>query len=203
VAPGYPFHITQRGNRREDIFFCDHDRLLFLEWLGFYATKYGLEIIAYCLMRNHIHLVAAPDGDTTLGELFRSLHTRYAMYLNRKQGHCGRVWQGRYFSAVLDENYLFAAIRYAEVNPVRAFAVRVAEHYRWSSAAAHCGMRDDPLLTTEPRWRHLLDDVPSWSDWLQSSEGPTLVDTLRVHTRRGHPCGSDAFTSRMMIDRAA
>ena len=119
VFPGIPHHITQRGNRRENVFFSDGDRAAYLSWLANYCAKFAVRVLAYCLMTNHVHIVAIPATGDALENVFRPLHTRYAQRINRSRGWSGHLWQGRYFSSALDESYLWAAIRYVERNPVR------------------------------------------------------------------------------------
>ncbi|MDP1605464.1 MAG: transposase [Rhodocyclaceae bacterium] len=119
VFAGIPHHITQRGNRREDIFFVDEDREAYLTWLREYCELHEVEILAYCLMTNHIHLVAVPARDDGLQRVFKPLHMRYAQRINRAHGWKGHLWQGRFFSSPLDDAYLWAAVRYVERNPVR------------------------------------------------------------------------------------
>jgi len=130
VFSNIPHHITQRGNRREDVFFTDEDRETYLKWLKEYCEKHRVEILAYCLMTNHIHLVAVPTTESGFQDAFKPLHMRYAQRINRQRGWKGHLWQGRYFSSPLDEQYMWAAIRYVERNPVRARMVRTAENYQ-------------------------------------------------------------------------
>ncbi len=197
VIANLPHHITQRGNRREDVFFTDEDRQTYLMWLGEYAEKHAVEILAYCLMSNHIHLVAVPSDEAGLQRALKPLHMRYAQRLNRAQGCCGHVWQGRYFSSALDEDYLWAAIRYVERNPVRARLVRKAENYAWSSAAAHCGMRDDPLLSRQKQWRRRFEEMGDWADFLAVPDEPTKLEILRRNVDKGLPCGSERFIRKI------
>lgn len=192
-----PHHITQRGNRREDVFFDDADRAVYLRWLREYCVEWGVEVVAYCLMPNHVHIVAVPSTPDALECAFRPLHTRYAMRVNRRRGTSGHLWQGRYFSSVLDESYFWAAIRYVERNPVRAAMVATAEGYRWSSAAAHCGMREDTVLTAGSQWSDELKSVPDWSGWLAEADPPAQLAELRRCIDRGSPCGSDAFVRQL------
>jgi len=194
ILPGAPHHITQRGNRREDVFFTPDDRRAYLAWLLRYCLQHDLEILAYCLMTNHIHLVAVPKAAEGMPRVLRPLHTRYAQRLNRRLNFTGRVWQGRYFSSPLDERHMWAAIRYVERNPVRANLVRRGEDYTWSSAAAHCGLREDALLTRDPDLLEVMrSGPPSWSDWLAEGEEPRNLLALRERFRRGLPCGSVRF----------
>ncbi len=100
VFSGVPHHITQRGNRREDVFFNEADRAAYLAWLGEYCAKYKVRLLAYCLMTNHIHVVAVPEADQSLERVFRPLHTRYAQRINRAKHWKGHLWQGRFFISV-------------------------------------------------------------------------------------------------------
>lgn len=197
VCAQVPHHVTQRGNRREKVFFSDDDHKTYLGWLKEYAEKHRVEVLAYCLMTNHIHLVAVPSTDTGLNQMLKPLHMRYAQRLNRARGWKGHVWQGRFFSSALDETYLWAAIRYVERNPVRARMVRKAENYRWSSAAAHCGRHADSLLTTKPFWRRQFESIGNWSAWLAEGDEPEQVNVLRRHVEKGLPCGSPKFVQRL------
>jgi putative transposase len=197
VLAGVPHHVTQRGNRRQDVFFSDGDRAAYLGWLAYYCQRFHLEVLAYCLMSNHVHLVIVPESESALEQLFRPLHTRYAQRVNRGRGWSGHLWQGRYFSSALDERYLWASMRYVERNPVRACIVCRAQDYRWSSAPAHCKLVDDYVLTRESRWVELWESVGDWSHWLSGSDGLDDVSVLRRNVERGLPCGSDGFVSEL------
>lgn len=193
VCPGVPHHVTQRGNRRGRVFFSDADCRIYLTWLRDYATRHGLDVLAYCLMINHVHLVVVPATSDSMHLTFRHLHTRYAQRLNRARDWKGHVWQGRYFSSALDESHFWAAIRYVERNPVRAGIVGRAENYPWSSARAHCGSGQDPVLTTNARWLRQFDGIGDWSAWLAADDEQQRLDSLRKNTKKGLPCGSEQF----------
>jgi len=105
VIPGCPHHLTQRGNRREDVFFTAADRQRYLELLGEYAEKHGLAVQAYCLMTNHVHLVVVPRAEASLAAALKPVHMRYAQHVNWTQHIGGRLWQGRFFSCPLDEEH--------------------------------------------------------------------------------------------------
>lgn len=197
VCAQVPHHITQRGNRREDVFFTDEDRQAYLGWLKEYAEKHKVDILAYCLMTNHIHLIAVPSTEEGLQQVLKPLHMRYAQRINRERGWKGHVWQGRYFSSALDDDYLWAAIRYVERNPIRAKMVRKAENYRWSSAGWHCGLRPDPLLTTKPTWRRQFEGIGGWSAWLAEGDEPEKLEVLRRNVDKGLPCGSEKFIQKL------
>ena len=197
VFSGIPHHVTQRGNRREDVFFTDEDRHTYLEWLKEYCTKHDVDVLAYCLMTNHIHLVAAPNSDDGLQRALKPLHMRYAQRVNRRHGWKGHLWQGRFFSSPLDEPYMWAAMRYVERNPVRAKMTKKAEDYRWSSAAAHCGLRSDSALTEKKMWRDQLKAIGDWSAWLSEEDEPEQLDALRQHAEKGLPCGTESFVKKL------
>jgi len=192
-----PHHITQRGNRREQVFFTDDDRHTYLGWLKDYAEKYGVEILAYCLMTNHIHLIVVPATEDGLQQMLKPLHMRYAQWINRTRGWKGHLWQGRFFSSALDEDYLWAAVRYVERNSVRARMVRKAQNYRWSSAAVHCGLRTDPVLTRKPSWRRQFESIGDWSACLAEGDEPQRLEVLRRNVDKGLPCGSETFIQKL------
>ena len=197
VCARVPYHITQRGNRREKVFFTDADRTAYLGWLREYAEKHEVDILAYCLMTNHIHLIAVPASEDGLEKVLKPLHMRYAQRVNRTRGWKGHVWQGRFFSSALDEEYLWAAVRYVERNPVRARMVRKAQNYRWSSASAHCGLKPDPVLTRRLSWQRQFESLGNWSAWLAEGDEPQRLELLRRNVEKGLPCGSEKFIEKL------
>jgi putative transposase len=197
VCARVPHHITQRGNRREAVFFSDDDRTVYLNWLKEYAERYAVDIFAYCLMSNHIHLIAVPASDDGLEKMLKPLHMRYAQRVNRARGWRGHLWQGRFFSSALDEDYLWAAVRYVERNPVRARVVRKAENYRWSSAAAHCGLEESRVLTKKAAWLRQCESIGDWSAWLAEGDEPQSLEMIRRNVEKGLPCGSERFIQKL------
>lgn len=197
VCPGVPFHVTQRGNRRGSVFFDDYDRQSYLDSLTSYSERHDLAVLAYCLMTNHVHLIVVPASRSSLERALRPLHMRHAQRINLRRGWSGHLWQGRYFAAALDERYLWAAIRYVERNPVAAKQVARSEDYPWSSAAAHCGLRFDPVLCRLPYWSQRFRGIGDWSAWLSRPEDPEERSVLRRNTSKGLPCGSPQFVERL------
>ncbi len=118
AIPGVPHHVTQRGNNRQDIFFAVEDRSFYLEWLAKYASEAGLDILGYCLMTNHIHLVVVPHEEDSLADGLGRAHWRYSQMVNRLHGRSGHLWQGRFFSCALDDEHAYGALAYVERNPV-------------------------------------------------------------------------------------
>jgi len=173
------------------VFFCDADRQEYLELALEYSIRFGLQILAYCLMTNHLHLICIPLLATSLEKVFKPVHSRYAQYLNNRLAICGRLWQGRFFSCPMQDDHLWAAIRYVERNPVRARMVHRAEGYPWSSAAAHCGLSQDPILSPLPESRP--PQTSHWSSWLADPDNDAFLTRIRFHTRTGRPIGQDQF----------
>ena len=120
VIPDVPHHVTQRGNRREPVFFEDGDYARYLAFLGEGAEKSGTKILAYCLMPNHVHLIVVPRHANGLRELFADAHRKYTNFINWRHKWTGHLWQGRFGSVPMDEEHLAHALRYVAQNPVRA-----------------------------------------------------------------------------------
>lgn len=114
VVKDYPHHVTQRGNYRHTVFIEKSDYQQYLGWLDMYAKNNGLSFLVYCLMPNHVHYIAIPQNDDSLAKTFNITHMRYSQYFNRKKRAFGHLWQGRFYSCVLDDYHLYAAIRYIE-----------------------------------------------------------------------------------------
>jgi putative transposase len=198
VFAGIPHHITQRGNRREPVFFCDDDRHYYLKWLSYYSRQHGLDILAYCLMTNHIHLVAIPKTTDSMHLVMRPLNMRYAQRINRSFGWQGHLWQGRFFSSPLDDAHMWQAMRYVERNPVRAGMVQQAQDYTWSSAAFYCAGREDSVITSCPLWAARCAAFSTdWQSWLALPEPEQHLIQLRRSFTKGLPCGDDNFVSQL------
>jgi putative transposase len=194
VVPAVPHHVTQRGNARRPVFVTDADRLVYLDLLESNCRLHQVSVIGFCLMTNHVHLVAVPRWADAMGLALRNAHGRYALYLNARQSSGGHVWQGRYYSCPLDTGHLWAALRYSELNPVRAGMVATADLYRWSSAATHCGQPDGglPLRLDRGLWDGSWDPV-SWRQFLKQADAARDVAPLRANTHTGRPLGSAEF----------
>ena len=200
VAPGYPHHITQRGNRRQPTFFSDDDYEAYIDLMAEWCRHYGVEIWAYCLMSNHVHLVAVPKEKDSLHLAIGEAHRRYTRMINFREGWRGHLWQGRFASYVMDERYLLACVRYVENNPVRAKLSDRAENWRWSSAAAHVLGEDDRLVTVNP----VLGIVnKKWRDFLRSPVSEDEINDMRKHERTGRPLCTSWFLEQLeaFLDR--
>jgi len=193
VVAGMPHHITQRGNRRQTTFFLEEDYTAYLELISHWCREQGVEIWAYCLMPNHVHLIAVPKTEAGLRRAIGEAHRRYTRRVNFRQGWRGHLWQGRFASFVLDEPYLLAAARYVELNPVRAGLVLAPSDYRWSSARAHLKGKDDALVKVAP----LLEMAGKWRQLLTSAVSEEEIKQFRAHERTGRVLGDDAFQKRL------
>jgi putative transposase len=193
VAPGLPDHVTQRGNRLQDTFFCDEDYRSYLELMSEWSAAHQVEIRAYCLMPNHVHRIAVPHSADGLRRAIGEVHRRYTRMVNFREGWRGHLRQGRFASCVLDDPHLLTAARYVEPNPVRAGLIHAPSRYRWSSAAAHLRGRDDALVRVAP----LTKMVPNWRGFLARAIREEDIKTLRGHERTGRPLGEEEFLATL------
>jgi putative transposase len=193
VIPGLPHHITQRGNRRQQTFFNEEDYAAYVELMAEWCREEGVEIWSYCLMPNHVHLIAAPRTEDGLRRAIGEAHRRYTRRINFREKWRGYLWQGRFASFIMDEPYLLAAAWYVELNPVRAKLSPDAGEWPWSSAKAHLSGRDDRLVKVAP----LLEIVGDWRGFLNSAIREEELRDLREHGRTGRPLGSVSFLDHL------
>lgn len=193
VLPGFAHHVTQRGVRRGDIFFDDGDRALYLRHMREQTEKFGVRVLCYCLMTNHVHLLAVPESATALASAVGEAHRRYTWQLNRRIGATGYLFQGRFASCPLDESHLGAAARYVLLNPVRARLSVHAVDYRWSSAAFHAGAVQQDSLIEHNDLLGILPTARAWLQLMDSEDNAQGHDALRQATRTGRPGGDPAF----------
>jgi putative transposase len=188
--------VTQRGNNRQAVFFADDDRRAYLALLKQRCQVHGLQILGYCLMTNHVHLIAVPQTEDALAKAIGRTHYLYTQYINRLHGRSGHLWQNRFHSCPMDDIHLWRAMSYMERNPVRAKMVRVAWRYRWSSAAAHCGSKDESGLLDLAAWFKEWR-AARWQAELRRSEDAAEVKQIRRCLQPGRPLASDRFISKL------
>ncbi len=167
--PGALYHVTSRGDGREDIYLGDADRQAFLTLVGEVCERFNWWGHAYCLMTNHYHLLMeTPDGNLSKG--MRQLNGVYTQRFNERHGRCGHVFQGRYKAIIVQKDaYLTELSRYIVLNPVRARMVARPEAWPWSSYRATVG--DEPC----PAWLR--------RDWLLSTFGETERTAISAYRR--------------------
>lgn len=192
IVPGVPHHIIQRGNRNQIVFFSNDDKRFYLRLLRKQAHIFKLKFWAYCLMDNHVHLVAVPETKESFQAIWET-HRRYTLEINSRKDWRGHLWQGRFSSYPMDESYLYAAVRYVERNPVRAGIVYCAWQYYWSSAQFHVKGKNDTVV--EPCF--LQKTIQNWKAYLTESDD--LQDQFRKHENTGRPLGSDDFLNDLSI----
>jgi len=196
VIPDVAYHVTQRGNNRQDVFLKERGWEVYLEFLREYSRQFELHILGWCLMTNHVHLVAVPGRADSLALVIGRTDLRYTQYVNRLYRRSGHLWQNRFYSCALDERHAVAALRYVEQNPVRAKLCRVPWRYAWSSAAAHVGQGDPWELLDLAAWGRDWTGE-EWKRMLREGLDAKEMGALRRHTSRGRPLGSDSFVSKI------
>lgn len=195
VAPGFPHHVTQCGNRRQQTFFTDEDFAEYRYLMASSCQSCGTQVWAYCLMPNHVHLIMVPGEEDGLRRAVGEAHRRYTRTINFRQGWRGHLWQERFHSFVMDEQYLLAAVRYVERSPLRAGLCESVEEWHWSSARVHLRGKDDELVRVRP----LLELIPDWRHYLAERDADTLPDRIQLHARTGRPLGSLDFVKQLEV----
>ena len=196
VIPGLAHHVTQRGNGRQQVFFCDADYARYLQLLTESCAATRVSCLAYCLMPNHVHLILVPATADGLRRCLCVVHRAYAGALNARQGRSGHFWQGRFGSVVMDELHLYEALRYVLLNPVRAQLTATAGAWRWSSARVYLSGARDGL--TQP-WR-MLGLIGDMSAYLAARADAVRVERLRVSETTGRPAAEAEFLRRLELD---
>jgi putative transposase len=197
VIPGCPHHVTQRGNHQQTVFFTDDERFLYLALARKYFALYQIRVVGYVLMPNHVHYLLIPGRPTSLAKGVGRLHNDFARWQQIERNLTGHLWQNRFFSCPLDEQHFWEALRYIELNPVRARLVRYPWDWPWSSAYAHANGIDDTGWLDMECWKSGFD--PSrWRIFLQGGiDSPCDHEPLRLATRTGRPYGSNSFIDKL------
>lgn len=193
------YHVTSRGDRREDIYIDDTDRAMWLQILENVCSRFNWTVHAYCLMTNHYHLlVRTPEGNLSAG--MRQLNGVFTQRANRRHARVGHVFQGRYKAVVVDrETYLLELARYVVLNPVRAGMADAVSDWPWSSYSATVGAAETPpWLTVDAVLGHFGDNrataVRRYADHVRAGIGlPSIWERLN----RQVYLGDDAFVARM------
>ena len=197
IAAEYPHHITQRGNNRADVFFDDEDKEYYLQTLKKYGEKYHVKIWAYCLIANHVHILAVPEYEESLAWCVGRTNLLYTQYVNRKYKRSGRLWQNRFFSTIVEaESYLWAVVRYIEKNPMKSKLVKKPEDYKWSSCKSNISGESNGQLS-EQGW---LDekDRDTYRQFLMQQD-PESEQKIRHATSTGRPLGSEGFMKKLEL----
>ncbi|MGH7902447.1 MAG: transposase [Thermodesulfobacteriota bacterium] len=200
--PGGLYHVILRGNGGQDIFFSDIDRLYFESLVGEGIKRFGHRIHAYCWMKNHVH-VAIQVGQGPLSKIIQNLSFRYTRYINRKMGHFGHLFQGRYKAILVDaESYLLELVRYIHLNPVRAKLVKRPEDYDWSGHKSYIGKKRESWLTEE--WvlgqfsEHSGKAIEGYKDFIAEGIGEEYRREFHYGSAGGRILGGDSFIEEVL-----
>jgi putative transposase len=201
-VPGIPLHLIQRGNNRAHVFLSRQDFNCYRRNLGDVATAYGLEIHAYVLMTNHVHLLVTPETVTSVPKTMQAVGQRYARHFNFVYGRTGTVWEGRYKAAVIDsDEYLLTCMRYIEQNPVRAGIVAAADGYAWSSYGANALGARDKLVTTHSLYAALASTAETrqarYREFFRLQLAEVDLHAIRDATNNGWALGDARFRERI------
>lgn len=194
IVPGLPHHVTQRGNRCMAVFDEPSDYEVYIDLMAERCAAHGVSCWAYCLMPNHIHLVLVPTTEDGLARAVGEAHRRYAAYFNARARVTGHLFQGRFTSAAMDDDYLLAAVRYLALSPVKANLTKRAKDWRWSSVAAHLSGQDDALVQVAA----VLERTHRFADLLKPSrQEEVMLAGFEMKAVIGRPMGSAAFVAEL------
>lgn len=196
VMPGQAYHITQRGTNRQSVFFTESDRSTYLKLMSQNLEDAGVRVLAWCLMKNHVHFVAVAERDDSLSVLWRRVHGRYAQMMNARLLRSGHLWQNRFYSCALSPSHLWRALAYVELNPVRAGLVGRPEEYKWSSAAAHLGLARDRYSLLDKEFWAGQGGAEAWAALLATPEEALELRLLRRCTYAGRPFGETEYVAK-------
>ncbi len=198
IAPHLAHHVIQRGNYQQYVFDKPEDFRKYLYWIVEYSKQYGLKIHAYCLMGNHVHFIITPSSEVGLARMFNTVHLRYAQYKNVERRRLGHLWQGRFYSCILSRTHLLRAIRYVEMNPVRAKMVEKPWEYIWSSARQHIKKEKMPIVRTDIHQdcTNAGLNFRNWKKYLLE-EDFEMTEEMRIKTQKGLAIGTVNFITTL------
>ena len=197
VAPGIPYHVTQRGTNRQKVFSSVADRKLYLRLISENLDPAGVRVLAYCLMTNHVHFIVIPQREDSLAVLFGRANGRFAQATNIERGRCGHLWQARFHSCPMSETHLWIGLRYVEENPCRVGIAASPADYRWSSAAAHLAqVRDRSGILDLDFWRK-AGGAETWREMYAAEGIGEQIGQFRKCTYAGRPFGEESFMEQM------
>jgi len=175
------------------VFFSAQDSQTYKNLIAEHCKKAQVEVLAWCLMPNHVHLVLVPGDEDGLRRALGDAHRRYTRHINLRENWRGHLWQDRFHSFAMGETHLLEAVRYIELNPVRAGLARHARDWRWSSARAHLDNMDDGLVSP----RAMLDRIADWQAYLDAGSDDNITQSIHHHSRSGLPLGDNDFIAKL------
>lgn len=208
ILPDQPHHVVLRGNNRQAIFYSDLDRQQILATLGDVAAQYQIQVHAYVLMDNHLHLLLTPPTADALSRMMQSLGRRYVGWFNARHQRSGTLWEGRFRAGLIEgERHLLACMRYIELNPVRAGLCGEPAQWPWSSASHHVGLARSSLITEHPLYWSLgntpFEREHAYREFLASDVSLSEPAQFTEAVLRGRPLGGESFLKPLTQDHAA
>lgn len=197
VIPSWVHHATQRGNHQQTVFFSAQDRTIYLNLLEKYFGKYGIRLVGYCLMSNHVHLVVIPEQESSLSDGIGQLHHDFSQWQNIQCVTNGHLWQNRFYSSPVEEDRIWEVLDYVESNPVRACMVKHAWEWAWAGSQAHVTGHDSSGLLDVEIWRKIFT-AEKWKNYLgREKEDGSIAAKIRHATIKGHFLGKDETARRL------
>lgn len=202
--PNIPCHVIQRGNNRHYCFINDQDYHVYLSVLEEALTAHNIELHAYVLMTNHVHLLMTPTSQSGISKLMQHIGRKYVMYFNKQHKRTGTLWEGRHKGSLIDsDGYLLNCYRYIELNPVRALMTTSPEDYQWSSYSFNALGASNKLITPHSLYKNLGKDINARNNAYRGLFNKELteyeVKQLRESVKHNYPLGSEDF--RFKIER--
>jgi putative transposase len=200
--PGCAQHVIQRGNNREACFYDEADYKAYLSFLKEAATKYQVEIHAFVMMTNHVHLLVTPGDKQGISRLMQAQGRKYVQYFNFTYGRTGTLWEGRYKSTLVDsDSYLLTVYRYIELNPVRADMVSHASEYPWSSYQSNALGKPLQLLTPHTLYLQLgkseAERQSTYRSLFRGRMPERELTAIREATNKAWVLGDDRFKAKI------
>ena len=203
VCPvGIPQHVIQRGNNRQVCFASEQDFAAYANWLKEYAKKFQVDLHAWVLMTNHVHLLCTPRVDNAVSHLMQALGRQYVRYFNFSYKRTGTLWEGRFKSCLVQqEAYLLQLYRYIELNPVRAGMVMQPSDYVWSSYQINALGKESELCTPHSCYLALDRDATkrqaNYRDLFKSHVDGELLENIRASVNKGFVFGNSRFETEI------
>lgn len=203
IAPkGVAQHIIQRGNNRQVIFAGDADMKAYLNWLKEYSQKYKVEIHAWVLMTNHVHLLCTPQADKAISQMMQAVGRMYVRYFNYTYQRTGTLWEGRFKACLVqNERYLLTLYRYIELNPVRAGMVESPSDYNWSSYGINALGTSSELQTPHPEYialgKNKKQRLMNYQALFKTVISESQLKEIRGNTNRGLALADTRFTQEI------
>jgi putative transposase len=202
VADGLVYHALNRGNNRAPVFFDAADFQAFLLALRQTRERYPFRLFAYCLMKNHFHLVLQPEKGANVSRVLQSVTVAHTWHYHKERASSGHVWQGRFKSPVIEEDeHLLTVMRYVEANPLRAGITEDLASYPWSSYPVHGLGKSDDLVAEAPVWRGLGTTEGArqkrWRKWVHRPLTDKELNGVRGAVTTGRPFGTESWVDEM------